>query len=76
MSTDQLKEGMKVRTVELKGEDGFLIHPRHLQCRKAGINGTLRGYVAGHGGDVWWIHHDGSTDVGAYSLEEFEELER
>lgn len=31
-------------------------------------------YVAGHGGDVWFVKHDGTDEVGAYALSELDEI--
>ena len=68
-----IETGMKVKTAaELEDTREMLINPRHLECRKAGITGTVKGYVPGHGGDVWWVAHDDSDDVGAYCYTELE----
>ena len=44
---------------------GFLVHQRHIDARKAGALGFYKGYVPGAGGDLWWIQHDDDT-IGAY----------
>ena len=72
MGCNEIKDGLKVRTTKLGETKGFLIAPRHLDCRKAGIAGTVSGYVAGHGGDVWWVKHDDSAEIGAYCFTELE----
>lgn len=72
MDCNQVTENLKVRTTELRSTDGLTIHARHLACRKAGVTGFVRGYVPGHGGDVWWVQHEGSEDIGAYCFNEFE----
>ena len=76
MNCDQIKPGIRVRTTKLRDTKGFLVKHQHLACRKAGVSGTVRGYVAGHGGDVWWVKHDDSEDVGAYSYTELEAAEK
>jgi hypothetical protein len=70
MNCDQIKNGMRVKTTELGSAKGLTVKPRHLDCRKVGITGTVSGYVPGHGGDVWWVKHDESDEVGAYSVTE------
>ena len=72
MNCNKIKDGLRVRTTELGDTKGFFIKPRHLDCRKAGITGTVSGYVPGHGGDVWWVKHDDSEDIGAYCFTELE----
>lgn len=68
-----IETGMKVKTVtKLENTRGMLLNPRHLECRKAGITGTVKGCVPGHGGDVWWVAHEGCDDVGAYCYTELE----
>ena len=72
MNCNEIKDGLKVRTTKLGETKGILISPRNLDCRKAGITGTVSGYVPGHGGDVWWVKHDDSGEVGAYCFPELE----
>lgn len=71
---NEVKIGMKVVTTKLGETTGMLIKPRHLDCRSSGITGTVQSYVPGHGGDVWFVQHDGSEDIGAYCYTEFEPL--
>jgi hypothetical protein len=72
MDCNEITEKLRVRTTELRGTDGMMIHARHLSCRQAGLTGEVRGYVPGHGGDVWFVQHEGSEDVGAYCYDELE----
>ena len=72
MDCNDVKIGMKVRISKLGETTGMLIKPRHLECRKLEVTGTVKGYVPGHGGDVWWVQHDNSEDVGAYCFDEME----
>jgi hypothetical protein len=44
---------------------GFLVKQKHIDARKAGIEGIYHGYVPGAGGDVWWVLHPDQT-IGAY----------
>lgn len=73
MDCNSIKQGIRVRTTALEDTKGMMIAPRHLECRAAGIVGTVRADVPGHGGDVWFVAHDGGDEVGAYC---FTELER
>ena len=72
MDCNSIKQGLRVRTTALESTEGMMIAPIHLSCRADGITGTVRTYVPGHGGDVWFVAHDGSGEVGAYSLTELE----
>jgi hypothetical protein len=38
---------------------------------KVGVEGTVTGYVPGHGGDAWWVQHDDGS-VAAYWYPELE----
>jgi hypothetical protein len=73
MELEGVKEGIRVKTTNLKTTKGFLIHERYLMCRTTDVTGTVIGYVPGHGGDVWLVQHDGGN-IGAYSYDEFEKL--
>ena len=76
MECNDVKIGMRVRTaqdVQAYGKQvkGMMINAKHLQARRANAIGNVRGYVPGHGGDVWWVEHaDGS--VAAYCFNEME----
>ncbi len=72
MNLNDVKVGLHVKVVKLGDAKGMLIKPKHLDVRKVGISGIITGYVPGHGGDVWWVRHDGCEDVGAYVFDEFE----
>lgn len=72
MDCNQITENLRVRVTELDSTNGMQIHERHLACRKAGVTGLVRGCVPGHGGDVWFVQHEGSDDIGAYCYNEFE----
>ena len=68
--------GTKVKTElnKKRGTKGMLIRQDYLDNRKDKITGTVRGYVAGHGGDVWWVEHDEDKKVAAYCTDEMTEL--
>ena len=53
---------------------GFLVKEKHIEARKAGAVGIYKGWVAGAGGDLWWVEHNDSS-VGAYMFNEVEDLE-
>lgn len=68
-----LESGTKIVThAALDTTQGMLINPKHLTCRKGNQKGTIQGWVPGHGGDVYWVQHEGSNEVGAYCFTEFE----
>lgn len=50
---------------------GMMVAAKHMECRRPGAKGTVRGWVPGHGGDVWWVEHEDGT-VGAYCFDELE----
>lgn len=62
-----------VTCLELGDTRGFMVHPKHMAARRSSTRGVYRGYVAGHGGDVWWIEHEDGT-VGAYCYTELAPL--
>ncbi len=74
MNLNNVKVGLQVKVVKLGDTKGMLIKPQHLDVRQVGITGTITGYVPGHGGDVWWVKHDESDNVGAYVFDEFEAI--
>ena len=47
---------------------GFLVKQKYIDARKA-APGIYRGWVAGAGGDLWWIEHEDGS-VGAYMFTE------
>ena len=52
-------------------QTGLLVGRRHLDAMKVGVEGTVTGYVPGHGGDAWWVQHDDGS-VAAYWYPELE----
>ena len=75
MEMKKVEKGMTVEIKILGGTSGFLVAPEYLSGRRAGVIGTVKHYVGGHGGEVWWIeHNDGSGIVSAYCYNEFEEM--
>lgn len=72
MDCNSIKLGLRVRITEIEDTNGMMIEQRHLECRDAGVTGTVLCYVPGHGGDVWFVHHDGNDEVGAYYFTELE----
>ena len=71
---NDVRDGMKVKTNHrLRDTRGMLIKPDNLLERRCDSEGTIEGYVAGHGGEVWWVRHsDGKA--APYIYDEFEEL--
>jgi hypothetical protein len=78
---NEVKEGMCVKVGKLESTTGMMISPKYLKVRREGAVGTVKGYVPGHGGDVWWVEHDKPSaeepqepEVAAYVYTEFEPL--
>ena len=62
--------GQSVKTVGvLHATTGMLIAPKHLVVRAPDAEGVIKGFVPGHGGDVWWVEHE-NGDIAAYSVGE------
>lgn len=75
MDVNHCNFGVKVKTNEVLGSTaGMLIASRYIQARTPNEEGEIVGYVAGHGGDVWWVKHTDGT-IAAYSFDEMEEVE-
>ena len=72
MNASDVKKGLRVRTTNLGDTIGLTINTRHLDVRREGVEGVVEGHVPGHGGDVWFVKHDGTNQVGAYTFTEFE----
>lgn len=54
---------------------GFLVKQEYLKARRPSEDAQYAGWVAGAGGDVWWIRHqDGS--IGAYSYDEITDIRK
>jgi hypothetical protein len=72
MNLNDVKPGLEIKTIfNLESTAGILVKPEYLQARKPDAEGTIKGWVGGHGGDVWWVEHkDGS--IGAYCYSEFQ----
>jgi hypothetical protein len=70
-----LEHGTEVITHEVLGTtSGILVKNHHLDARKPSTLGVIRGWVAGHGGDIYWVQHgkDFGEDVAVYCWSEFE----
>lgn len=62
MKPEDIKPGLKVITAPgLNPTTGMLIDDKFLKQRKSNQKAIVYGYVPGHGGDVWWLLHDGAT---------------
>jgi hypothetical protein len=72
MNVSDITVGLTVRVARLEDTTGMLIAEKHLSVRRLGAVGEITGYVAGHGGDVWWVHHWDTDQVGAYIFTEIE----
>lgn len=60
---DILRPGLKVAVGPLGATTGVMLSAQALAGRRAGAYGTLYGYVPGHGGDYWWVVHEGAVAV-------------
>lgn len=70
-----LESGTRVVTNRQLGPvAGFRVGERHLRARRPNAPGTVKGHVPGHGGDVYWVQHDGEAVAAAYCWDEFEFL--
>ena len=72
MRDSDVKPGLRVKTIKLGNITGMFIVPKHLDVRREGVVGTIKDYVPGHGGDVWFVQHEGTDEVGAYIFTEME----
>lgn len=70
-SPNQITIGMVVETVgELEDTTGYIVPEGSLDQRRPGLWGMVKGFVPGHGGDVWWVEHPDGT-VAPYCYTEF-----
>jgi hypothetical protein len=68
-----LNNGTQVRTHDKLGKTtGMLTGPGNMSMRKPSSDGVIRGVVAGHGGDVYWVQHPGDTLYAPYCFDEIE----
>jgi len=67
--------GKRVKIGRLQRTLGMIVHRAYLDNRRHGATGSVSTWVAGHGGDVWLVLHDGSDDVAAYWTDEMEVLD-
>ena len=74
MNLQEIKKGIRVKTNPALGStNGLSVNQQHIRARRTSKEGTVLGFIPGHGGDCWWIKHD-SGDIGAYCYDEFEVL--
>lgn len=76
MESEKVQTGMKVCTVsELrKNTKALAVEENFLNSRTPNTKGTVGMYVAGHGGDVWWVYHEDGT-VAPYVFDEINPVE-
>lgn len=68
-----LPHGTKVRTHDVLGPTaGMMVGPVNMSMRRPAAMGTVHGIVGGHGGDVYWIRHEGDAPAAPYCFDEFE----
>ena len=77
MEASNIELGMRVKvTGPLASTAGMMIKKPFLDARRVGAFGHIRGYVPGHGGDVWWVEHEDDGYVGAYLFTEIEPFQQ
>lgn len=68
---DTLPTGTRIRTHAVLGTTtGMMVASQHLTARQPDTLGTINGIAGGHGGEVYFVAHEGT--VGAYCWDEFE----
>jgi hypothetical protein len=73
MDCNSVKKDLQVKTNDTLGSTrGMMIRYQHLALRRPNAVGRVLDYVGGHGGDVWWVQHDGDPVPAAYCFDEFE----
>lgn len=70
MNVNEIQPGLRVVVTELQDTKGFLVVKGQMDNRRLGP-GVIKGYVGGHGGDVWWVEHDDGA-VAPYGFTELE----
>ena len=70
MDINKIKIGLMIKIVRDNGTRGMLIKSEILSRRGVSKQGIVRGYVPGHGGDVWFVEH--SEGIAAYCYDEIE----
>lgn len=70
------EKGDRALIVRLGSTTGMTIVQRHLDVRRVGASGTVLDWVPGYGGDVWWVQHDESEEIGAYCVDEMAQISR
>lgn len=74
MNCNDVKQGMRIKTnAELGETAGMMVGKTYIHARKASTPGIVKGFVPGHGGDVWWIEHE-AGNIAVYCFDEFEPI--
>lgn len=71
MDLSSVQQGLRVKVERLESTKGMNVRPDFLANRRLGATGFINAYVPGHGGDVWWVHHDDGF-VAPYMFTEIE----
>jgi hypothetical protein len=71
MRSGDVKVGIRVKTTTLGNTKGIFVRQHFIDARRAGVTGTVTGFVSGHGGDAWWVDHDDKT-IGVYCPSELD----
>lgn len=68
-----IANGTKVRTNDVLGsERGMMVSFEHKVERVPSADGVIAGLVPNHGGGLYWVQHEGASDVAPYRESEFE----
>jgi hypothetical protein len=72
METVEVCVGMNVKTISGLGKKhrDLCVRKRYLKARRSNKKGIVHSYVAGHGGDAWFVQHANGS-IGAYMTNEF-----
>jgi len=66
------KDTRVITHTELETTMGMNVRPENIAERRTSARGKVIAPVGGHGGDVYWVWHEGAELMAPYSFTEFE----
>lgn len=63
----QIKEGLEITTTFLHDSKRIKADEAYISARRANIKGKVLRCVPCNGGDVWFVEHHDTKDIGVYS---------
>ena len=67
-----LDSGTKIVTDKRLGStSGIFVRPQYIEARRPSAKGVIKNWVAGHGGDIYWVEHEDGA-IAVYGWMEFE----